>query len=136
MARILAIDFGMKRCGLAVTDPLQIIVSGLDTVDTAMLTTYLHEYLRVEKVELIVLGSPKHKDGAPTYLQTHIDALTQFLVKEYPTMRIDYQDESFTSSEAKAIIFNAGIKKKQRQDKALVDKISAVLILQKYLGHI
>lgn len=136
MARIMGIDFGQKRTGISVTDPLQLIVNGLDTVETKFLKDYLTNYLTSEEVEKIVFGLPTHKDGNFTYLKKDIDSMVAELKKAFPAIEIDFIDEAFTSVESKAIIFQSGAKKKKRQDKALVDKVSAVLILQKYLGHI
>ncbi len=136
MARILGIDYGTKKCGVSATDSLQIIVSAIGTVPTLELLQYLKNYIQEEKVEKIVLGKPTHRDGVSTYLQEHIDDFVDKLSKEFPDVTIDYQDERMTSIEAKSIILQSGIKKSKRRDKTLVDKISAVLILQKYLGHI
>lgn len=136
MARILGIDYGGKRTGIAVTDSMQIIVSALTTVETKDLITFLSDYTAKEKVEKIVVGLPTHKDGNYTYLKKDIDLFTSNFTKIRPEIEIDFYDESFTSAEAKSIIFQSGIKKKKRQDKSLVDKVSAVLILQKYLQHI
>ena len=136
MARILGIDYGGKRTGIAVTDSMQIIVSALTTVETKDLITFLSDYTAKEKVEKMVVGLPIHKDGNYTYLKKDIDLFTSNFTKIRPEIEIDFYDESFTSAEAKSIIFQSGIKKKKRQDKSLVDKVSAVLILQKYLQHI
>ncbi len=136
MSRILGIDFGKKRTGLSVTDPLQIIVTGLDTQDTSLLRPFIKDYLQKEEVEKIVIGLPTHKDGNFTLIKSDIDALALFLNKEFPKIEIDFQDESFTSLEAKSVIFRSGVKKEKRKDKKLVDKVSAILILQKYLKHI
>jgi len=136
MARILSIDYGKKKCGLATTDPLQIIVTGLDTVPTAELWDYLVQYMTDELVEAIILGKPSHADGTDTYLVKDIEAFAQKVNAKYSDVKIDYQDESFTSLQAKQIIFESGAKKKKRRDKNLIDKVSAVLILQKYLKHI
>lgn len=136
MARIVGLDFGQKRCGLAVTDPLQIIVSGLDAVETKELLAFFEKYLSGEQVEKLVIGLPKHKDGNDTYLKKDID---EFVVKfslKWPTVVIDFEDEQFTSVKAKQMLIDRGIKKQKRQDKALLDKASAVIILQKYLKHI
>ncbi|HMQ62831.1 MAG TPA: Holliday junction resolvase RuvX [Flavilitoribacter sp.] len=135
MPRILAIDYGTKRTGLAVTDPLQIIASGLETVATAELIPYLENYLTSEEVETIVIGEPFYPDGNPAQLAGTIRELARKLQKRFPNVRIALQDERFTSEDAKAIILQSGIKKKKRREKALVDKISAVLILQDFLGH-
>jgi len=136
MARILGIDYGGKRTGIAATDSLQIIATALTTVDTKELIPFLTEYTSKEKVEKMVVGLPVHKDGNYTYLKKDIDVFISNFSKIRPEIVIDFYDESFTSAEAKAIIFQSGVKKKKRQDKSLVDKISAVLILQKYLQHI
>jgi putative holliday junction resolvase len=136
MARIMGIDFGLKRTGISATDPLQIIVSGLNTVETKDLRDFFNFYLVSEEVEKIVFGLPTHKDGAFTYLKKDIDEMVVFLKDNFPNIIVDFIDESFSSVQSKSIIFQSGAKKKVRQDKALVDKVSAVLILQKYLGHI
>jgi len=136
MARIVGIDYGTKKTGISATDNLQIIVSAIDTVPTGELLTFLQKYMTEEEVEKIVFGKPTHKDGNPTYLQDHIDAFVSKLSNLYPDLPIDYQDERMTSIEAKSIILQSGIRKSKRKDKTLVDKISAVLILQKYLRHI
>ncbi len=136
MARIIGIDYGMKRCGLSVTDPLQIIVSGLETVNTNELMPFLENYIKNETVDLIVIGLPIHKDGNFTYLKVSIDQFVASLSKKFPAIKIDFTDEQFSSVLAKQIILDSGAKKKKRQDKALVDKVSAVVILQKYLKHI
>lgn len=136
MARILGIDYGTKKCGISATDPMQIIVSAIGTLPTSELLEFLKKYIQEEDVEKVVFGKPTHRDGASTYLQEHIDVFVINLSKEFPDVSIDYQDERMTSIEAKSIILQSGIKKSKRRDKTLVDKISAVLILQKYLGHI
>ena len=136
MARILGIDYGEKRTGLSATDPLQIIVNGLETVETKDLENFLSRYLIVEEVDKIVIGLPRHKDGNFTHLKPKIDALALYINTHFPSIVIDYEDESFTSSQSRDIIFQSGVKKSKRKDKSLVDKVSAVLILQKYLGHI
>jgi putative holliday junction resolvase len=136
MARILCIDYGMKRCGMATTDPLQIIVSGLETVATENIFLFLENYIMHENVEKLIIGLPVHKDGNFTYLKTDIDKFAQEFSKRWPAIDIDFADEQFSSSQAKQIIFDSGANKKKRQDKALVDKISAVIILQRYLKHI
>ncbi len=136
MARILCVDFGLKRCGLATTDPFQIIVSGLETVPSDTIFTFFENYLKAESVEKVVIGLPVHKDGNFTSLKVDIDRFAETFKKKWPHIEIDYADEQFSSVQAKQIIFDSGIKKQKRQDKALVDKISAVVILQKYLKHI
>ena len=136
MGRILGIDYGLKRTGIAATDPLQIIVNGLDTVDTKDLKRYLDSYLSSETVEKIVIGLPHHKEGNYTDLKKPIDELAKYLKNKFSSIIIDFEDESFTSVRAKEVILQSGAKKKKRKDKKLVDKISAVLILQQYLKHI
>jgi putative Holliday junction resolvase len=136
MPRILCIDYGLKRCGIAVTDPLQIIVNGLTTVETDKLKDFLMQYLAAEKVEKIVIGLPTHKDGNFTDIKPKIDSIAEMIKNLWPTLKVDFADERFSSVHAKQVIFNSGVNKKKRQDKALVDKISAVIILQRYLKHI
>lgn len=136
MARILGIDYGMKKCGVSATDSLQIIVTGIGTFPTSDLLPFLIGYIKEEGVEKVVFGKPTHADGSRTYLQEYIDKFVLQLTQNFPLLTIDYQDERMTSVEAKSIILQSGIRKSKRRDKALVDKISAVLILQKYLGHL
>lgn len=132
----MGLDYGAKRTGIAVTDPLQIIVSGLDTVETSKLKDFIETYFLKESVEQVVIGLPTHKDGNFTSIKPEIDKLVAFLNKKYPTLPIEFEDESYTSTHAKEIIFASGTKKKKRRDKALIDKVSAVLILQRFLKHI
>jgi len=136
MARIIGIDYGKKKTGLSTTDPLQIIVTALDTVPTSDLIPYLVNYATTEAVEKIVIGRPTHKDGTDTYLVQDIVVFRDKLQKLLPDMIFDFADEMHTSSQAKAIIFQSGVRKSKRRDKQLIDKVSAVLILQKYLRHI
>ena len=136
MARILGIDYGTKRTGLAVTDPLQIIVSGLDTVATSDLFDYLEKYFNTEEVEKIVVGEPLYPDGNPAQIHHLVIGFVRKLKKHYPNKEIVLHDERFTSEAAKQVILNSGTKKKKRRDKSLVDKVAATLILQEYLGHV
>ncbi len=133
MARIIAIDYGTKRTGIAVTDPLQIIANGLDTVPTNQIFDYLKAYFAQETVETIVVGEPMHLDGTPAQIAPQVEAFKKKLRELFPQVLVVDQDERFTSEEAKKAILMSGAKKKKRQDKALVDKISAVIILQEYL---
>ena len=134
MGRIMAIDYGTKRTGIAVTDPLKIIANGLDTVTTDKLWAFLETYLTQEVVECIVFGEAKRRDGSPNKNQHFIIGLMRKIKKAYPTIKIDTFDERYTSMRAKEIILQSGTrKKKRRQKKGLVDKISAVLILQDYM---
>ena len=136
MARILGIDYGIKRTGLAVTDPEQIIVNSLKTVNTQSLLLFLKSYLQEEEVEKLVFGYPTHKDGNPTYVVDEIESFKDKLKKDFPDLEFDYQNENFTSAEAMEIMIQSGLSRKQRKDKVRLDKISAVLILQRYLRHI
>ncbi|MFZ1750089.1 MAG: Holliday junction resolvase RuvX [Saprospiraceae bacterium] len=136
MGRVLCIDFGTKRCGIAATDPLQIIVSPVDTVPTDTLLDFLHNYLHTESVEKIVIGLPVHKDGNFTHIKLDIDVLATQLRLKYPEILIDFADEQYSSVIAKQRIIDIGTKMHKRRDKALIDRMSAVVILQKYLNHI
>ncbi len=136
MARILCIDYGRKRTGLAVTDPDRIIVSGLDTVESNRLVAYLKEYTAVETVDEIVIGHPGQLDPGSSYLAQDVEDLGRALSKRFPGTDIVFHDESFSSALAKVVILASGATKKKRRQKGLVDKMSAVLILQDYLGHI
>lgn len=136
MARIMGIDYGTKRTGLSVTDPLQIIVTGLDTVTTKDLIDYITAYCQKEEVEKFVIGEPQHTDGTPTKLHVPIKAFVKKLNKLFPAKAVVLHDEQFSSVRAKEVILKSGTKQKKRRDKALVDKVSAVLILQDYLGHL
>lgn len=135
MARILAIDYGTKRTGIAATDPLQIIANGLDTLPTEQVLDFLKKYIATEDVERIVVGEPMHWDGNPAQIAPQVQAFVRQLRELFPNLEVSMQDERFTSEDAKKIILQSGAKKKKRQDKSLVDKISAVLILQEYLEN-
>ncbi len=135
MARILGIDYGTKRVGISATDPLQIIVNGLTTVPTSEIFEFLENYMEEEEVECIVVGEPMHEDGSPAQIAHLVVGFIRKIKKLYPDIKVDTQDERYTSREAKEIILQSGIKKKKRRDKGLVDEVSAVLILQDYLGH-
>lgn len=133
LARILAIDYGTKRTGIAVSDPLQIIATGLDTLATEKVLDFLQNYLKEEEVETIVIGEPMHWDDSPAQIAPQVNAFVRKLQTLFPAVTIVMQDERFTSQDAKKIILQSGAKKKKRQDKSLVDKVSAILILQEYL---
>lgn len=135
MARILAIDWGSKRTGIAVTDPLRIIASPLETVPTSKVLDYLERYLAAEKVDLIVLGAPFHDDGTPAQVARQIDKFAAHLRKRFPQVKVVRQDERNTSREAADIILRSGARKKKRRDKGLIDKVSASLILQAYMDE-
>lgn len=136
MARILALDFGTKRTGVAVTDELKLIASGLTTVDTKELMQFLKDYFRKEKVELVVVGEPKQKDGTASQSEVYIQSFLEEFAKQFPTMPVNREDERFTSKMAFQTMIDSGLKKKQRQNKALVDEISATIILQNYLYNV
>lgn len=136
MARILSIDYGKKRTGLAVTDPLQIIATGLTTVETPRLFKYLKEYFAKEAVELIIMGEPKNMDDSDTHATPLVKQAVARLKKEFPTIPVKMVDERFTSKMASQAMIDMGLKKKQRQNKALVDEIAATIMLQEYLRSI
>lgn len=133
MARILSIDYGKKRTGVAVTDPLQIVCGGLATVSTATLFDWLKDYVSREHVELIVVGEPRQMDGSPS---ENLERVRQFVNrwrKAMPDIPVEMYDERFTSCLAHQAMLQGGLKRKARQDKALVDEISATIILQDYM---
>ncbi len=136
MARILAIDFGKVRTGIAVTDELQMIASGLTTVPTDVLLPFLVEYTKSESVERFVVGLPKQMDGTASESEALIQPFLQKLAKKFPNTPIERQDERFTSKMALQTMIEGGMKKKKRQNKAKLDEISATLILQAYLDRI
>lgn len=133
MSRILAIDFGLKRTGIAVTDPLKIIASGLTTVPTAETLDFIKNYCAAEEVECFVVGLPMHPDGNPAQIAPQADAFAEKLRQLFPGKPVFRQDERYTSNDAKRIILESGIKKQKRRDKTLVDKVAAALILEQYM---
>ncbi len=133
MGRILAIDYGQKRCGLAVTDPLKLIAHALETVPTANLDAYLADYLRREEVETVVVGLPLQMDATPSESTRYIEPFVKRFRRQYPQIPVERVDERFTSKMAFQTMLDAGLKKKKRQDKGLVDALSATLILQTYM---
>ena len=133
MGRILAIDYGTKRTGLAVTDPLRIIASALTTVETKQLEKYLADYFSKNDVDIIVVGKPSQMNGAPSETMRYIEPLAGRLRHAYPDKRVVMYDERFTSVMAHRTILDSGIGKMARRDKALVDRISATIILQSYM---
>jgi putative Holliday junction resolvase len=135
MARILAIDYGLKRTGIAVTDPLQIIATGLTTVESPKLIIFLKEYMRNEVVELMLIGEPKNWDDSDTHATPLVRQIVRRLEKEFPTVPLKLVDERFTSKLASRAMVEMGMKKKQRRNKALVDEIAATILLQEYLGR-
>ncbi|MCD8030993.1 MAG: Holliday junction resolvase RuvX [Bacteroides sp.] len=133
MGRILAIDYGRKRTGLAVTDPLQLIANGLTTVPTHTLMEYLKGYTQREEVERIVVGLPRQMNHEMSETMQQIAPFVRSLQKQLPDIPVEYVDERFTSVLAQRAMREAGLRKKDRQNKALVDEISATIILQTYL---
>lgn len=133
MPRILAIDYGLKRTGLAATDPLQIIASPLETVPTLQLMDFLKDYVRREEVEAFVVGQPKQADNSPSEIASHVEGFVKRLQVQFPNTPIYREDERFTSIMARQAMLAGGMKKKDRQDKANVDKVSAAIILQSYM---
>jgi putative holliday junction resolvase len=135
LARILAIDYGGKRTGIAVTDPLQIIATGLTTIDSKELIPFLKKYFSEEQVELIVIGEPKNWDDSDTHGTPLVKQAIKKLEKEFPTIPIKKVDERYTSKMAKDAMLDMGMKKKDRRVKGNVDVIAATIILQEYMGN-
>jgi len=133
MARILCIDYGLKRTGLAVTDPLQIISTALTTVDTHDLVAFLKKYFLKETVELIIIGRPKNLDDSDTDATSLVDAAIINLNKEFPQIPVKTMDERYTSKMAKQAMIQMGMKKKDRRNKRTLDEIAATIMLQEYM---
>ena len=133
MARLLAIDYGRKRSGIAVSDSLQIIANGLTTVPSHTLINFLKDYVEKESVELFIIGLPRQMNYEESESMQYIKPFVKKLQKEIPEIPVEYSDERFTSQMAHQTMIDGGLKKKQRQNKALVDEISATIILQGYM---
>ncbi len=133
MGRMLAIDYGRKRCGLAVTDVLQIVATALDTVPSAQLIPYIKSYVARERVDEIIVGLPKTLDGQPSESMRYITPAINRLRKELPDIEIKFFDERFTSTLAHRAMIDSGVKKSDRRDKAAIDRMAAVIILNGYL---
>jgi putative holliday junction resolvase len=133
VGRILAIDFGMKRVGLAITDPLQIIATPLDTVANAQALSFLKNYAQAEIVTDIVVGKPQKLDGSEAEILPEIEKFVEKLRLIFTEAVVHFQDERFTSKDAKRLILQSGYNKTQRRDKALTDRVSAVIILQEFM---
>ena len=133
MPRILSIDYGLKRTGLAVTDPLQIIATGLTTVESKQLIPFLKDYFAREEVELIIIGEPKNWDDTDTHATPLVEKIIKQLEKNFPKIPIKKVDERYTSKMAKDAMLEMGLKKMQRRNKKLVDEIAATILLQEYL---
>ncbi|MFI5141448.1 MAG: Holliday junction resolvase RuvX, partial [Bacteroidia bacterium] len=128
MARILSIDYGTKRTGIAVTDTLQIIATGLTTIHTQTLFTFLEDYFKKEPVECVVIGNPKRLDNTPSDSAQHVVGFTRKLKEKYPQLKVEMLDERFTSVMSQQAMIAAGTSKKQRQNKETIDMLSAVLL--------
>jgi putative Holliday junction resolvase len=135
LPRILSIDYGSKRTGLAVTDPLKIIASGLAGIHTKDLESYLTDYFKKEEVELVIIGHPTNWDDSDTHATPLVQAFINRFKKVFPNMRIEKVDERFTSKLAVQSMAESGMKKKNRQNKNLVDEIAATIMLQEYLQN-
>lgn len=134
MGRILSIDFGGKRTGLAATDPLQIIATALDTVDTHHLYEFLKKYVAEEQVEKIIIGYPLNLDDTPTHATPLVDAAVKRLNKLFPQVPVEKVDERFSSRRASEAMLEMGMKKKDRRQKGNTDQIAATILLQEYLN--
>ena len=133
MSRIICIDYGLKRTGLAVTDPLRIIATGLTTVESPKLITFLKDYFQNEKVSLMLIGEPWNMDDTATHATPLVLKCIRELQKNFPNIPIEKVDERYTSKMASQAMIEMGLKKKQRRNKALVDEIAATIMLQEYL---
>ncbi len=133
MSRILAIDYGIKRTGIAVTDDFQIIASGLTTISSETAITFLKDYFSKENVSVVLIGEPKQMNGQPSESTEIIEKFVQKFKSTFPEMKVERSDERFTSKMAFQTMIDSGLKKKQRQNKALVDEIAATIMLQDYL---
>jgi putative Holliday junction resolvase len=132
----MAIDYGGKRTGIAVTDPLQIIATGLTTIESKELIPFLKKYLAAEQVERIIIGDPRNWDDSETHATPLVAAAIKEIQKNFPQLPIEKVDERYTSVMAKQTMLQSGLKKKARQNKALVDEIAATILLQEWLGRI
>lgn len=135
MARILAIDYGAKRTGLAVTDPLQIIATALTTIETRNFVSFLKDYFAKEQVEKMIIGMPLNLDDSPTHGTPLVQQAIKTLQKHFPHIPIETVDERFTSKMAKDAMLEMGLKKSERRDKKRVDQIAATIMLQEYMQH-
>ncbi|KAB2814881.1 Holliday junction resolvase RuvX [Phaeocystidibacter luteus] len=133
MPKLLAFDIGTKRTGIAETDPMQIIAEGVGYVETPMLLKWLDEYLNKENIEALVIGEPKRMHGEHSQVEGFIQEMIQKILKRHPNLKIERQDERFTSSLAQKAMIDGGMKKMKRREKGMVDQISAVIILQAYM---
>lgn len=135
MPRILSIDYGIKRTGIAITDEMQIIASGLTTVPSETLIAFLKDYFSKEKVEKVIVGEPKQMDGTPSESAAIIEKFIKTFTMTFPEMPLDRVDERFTSKMAFQTMIDSGLKKQQRKNKALIDEIAATIMLQDYMNR-
>ncbi|MGV3706995.1 MAG: Holliday junction resolvase RuvX [Arcticibacter sp.] len=133
MGRIIAFDYGTKRVGVAVTDPLQIIATGLTTIHPKDVVDFLKNYMQTEQVELFVVGEPRQMDGTASQSAPHVKGFITILKKAFPAIPVEKIDERFTSKMASAAIAQSGLKKSDRQSKSLIDTVSATIILQSWM---
>lgn len=133
MGRIVAFDYGTKRVGIAVTDPLQIIASGLTTIHPKDVVEFLKKYMQTEQVELFVVGEPIQMDGTASQSAPHVKGFITILRKAFPEIPVEKMDERFTSKMASSVIAQSGLRKNDRQNKALIDTVSATIILQSWM---
>jgi putative Holliday junction resolvase len=136
MARIMAIDYGLKRTGIAVTDPLKIIASALTSIESARVFTFLEEYLKKETVELILIGDPRNLDGSPTDLTADVFRIIGIMKKKFPSIPIKTMDERYSSVMASRAMVEMGMKKSRRRKKGQVDQVAATMMLQEFLSGI
>jgi putative holliday junction resolvase len=134
MARIMSIDYGLKRTGIAVTDPLQIIAAALTTVDSARIFKFLDEYLRKEEVELILIGDPRNLDDSATSLTADVQRIIGIMQRKYPEIPVKTVDERYSSVMASRALVEMGLKKGRRREKGIVDQVAAAMMLQEYLA--
>ncbi|MBO6005648.1 MAG: Holliday junction resolvase RuvX [Paludibacteraceae bacterium] len=135
MGRLLALDVGKARVGVAVTDPMQIIPNGLTTVENKKLADFLKDYLKKESVDEFIVGLPKQMDGTDSQSMPYVQQVVAMLKRNFPNVPVKMQDERFTSKIAHQAMIDGGMKKMQRRDKAIVDQISATIILQSYMDN-
>ncbi len=133
MGRIMALDYGRKRIGIAVTDPLRLFASGLTTIPTHEIWNFFNKYFQEEKVDSVVIGYPKNMKNEPSEAVKYIDPFIKAFNKKYPHLSLDIYDERFTSKMAFQAMIDGGLKKKARQDKGMIDKISAAILLESYM---
>lgn len=134
MARIIAIDYGQRRTGLAVTDPAQLIATGLATVETSVLLSWIEQYMITEQVEALVIGEPRQNDGTPSENMARVKAFAKKWQTAHPDIPIHFYDERFTSVLAHRAMIDGGLRQKARRNKALVDRISATILLEDFLN--